>query len=188
MICNRCGKNLNEGARFCDGCGEQINLVNNQNLNQSNTSANTGLAFSGATNNKSNGNMKKIIIIAAIIIVAVFFLTKIFGSRNNSNSNVVNNSSNNGTSVATIDYSDAMNNPDKYQKYENKIITIEHVFVWNTDDEIILGKLGFGVICKNEDSLNTDGLEDRDYVTIKGQLSRVSSISFTMNSCTLTKE
>ncbi len=189
MACNKCGKILNDDARFCDGCGAQINLVNNQNFNPSNTNVNTGEAFHSTTHNKSNDNMKKIIIIAVIVIVAIFFLVKVFGDKiSNNNSDDIENLGNNEKSVATIDFSDAMNNPTEYQKYENQIITIEHVNVWNTDKDIMLGKVIFSLNCTNKDSLNSDGLEDGDYVTIKGQLSRVFSTGYTMNSCTMTKE
>ena len=56
MFCKKCGKQLNNVARFCDGCGE-------------NTSANS---FNNTHNKQNNQQNGRLVLIIAVIFIAIF--------------------------------------------------------------------------------------------------------------------
>lgn len=87
--CNNCGNKLQEGQRFCDKCGRDVNGANNNVKLQ--------------PPRKNNGNKMAIIIITVLVFLILiagllFGAYKLFWDNDNSKLNIFNNSHQNGNS------------------------------------------------------------------------------------------
>lgn len=92
MFCRQCGKELNDGAKFCSGCGSKITSVqpefiqDNYNTNRSSMDPSSVSVRTNQQNGMSKGLIVAIVlvgiaIIAVIIAVVVVITSKFFANK-----------------------------------------------------------------------------------------------------------
>lgn len=86
MFCQKCGSKINDGARFCPGCGAPVQSQPGAAPSQMQSTNNRPYASGSARKkiNLSNDRMKKLIPIAAAAVVVIIVLIVVICSVSNS--------------------------------------------------------------------------------------------------------
>lgn len=82
MFCSKCGKEINDGAAFCDKCGNPVGNSSSNNNADNSTSERNVLSNEISTFVEKEKNEKKMAIICAVIcnIIAIMFASTLFNS------------------------------------------------------------------------------------------------------------
>lgn len=78
MYCNKCGKQLEASAKFCDGCG----AINEKNAVGSNVNENKNNQLTALIQNKK-------IVLGVLVVVVILIIGSIFINKNNINNSPV---------------------------------------------------------------------------------------------------